>query len=195
VGRFGDYQEGIQESTFKTRSGYFRDFNSNSGTRLSNIAIQGTDKPITIRSTVNDYCSCSSLGKFKIERARNLQEKGNPEIGAFVTYDLRKLKLALEHCSARNWKTKNHVTIGREIEYGDKDRHWQIEETFDHARQRSAFAIWLGATFVKSPAYEHEEEFRLLLLDAQKPEHLKASDPLEFRHGSIASSIVAVGEF
>lgn len=195
TGRFSDYQEGVQLSTYRTRSGFFRDFQTGAGGGLRNVEIIGAEYPMAVEFSVNDLCSCSSVGQFDIERARTLRDKGNPTLGAYVTYDLQALTRALEFLITRNVSTRGYAVIGRTIEYGSKDRHWQIEESFSLAGHRDPIAIWLSTAFIKSPAYQHEEEYRLLLIDPRKPGQLEGQEMMAFQHGSIVNAIIDTGEF
>ncbi len=195
VGRFSDYQEGVQLSTYRTRSGFFHDFQTGAGGGLKNIGVIGAEHPVVVEFSVNDFCSCSSVGKFDIERARTLRAKGNPTLGAYVSYDLQALVRALEFLITRNASTRGYAVIGRTIEYGSKDKHWQIEERFRLDKHRDPIAIWLSTAFIKSPAYQHEEEYRLLLIDPRKPGQLEGREMIEFKHGSIVDAIVDMGEF
>lgn len=195
TGRFSDFQEGIQLSTYRTRSGFFRDFQTGAGGGLKNIGVIGAEHPVVVEFSVNDFCSCSSVGKFDIERARTLRAKGNPTLGAYVSYDLQALVRALEFLITRNASTRGYAVIGRTIEYGSKDKHWQIEESFRLDKHRDPIAIWLSTAFIKSPAYQHEEEYRLLLIDPRKPGQLEGREMIEFKHGSIVDAIVDMGEF
>ncbi|WP_234889950.1 DUF2971 domain-containing protein [Sinorhizobium medicae] len=195
TGRFSDYQEGIHLSTYRTRSGFFRDFQTGDGGGLHNIGIFGAEHPVVVEFSVNDFCSCSSVGRFDIERARALRANGNPTLGAYVTYDLQALIRALEFLITRNASTRVHAVVGRKIEYGPKDKHWHIEESFRLDEHRDPIAIWLGTAFIKSPAYQHEEEYRLLLLDPRKPGQLEGQETMAFQHGSIVNAIIDTGEF
>lgn len=193
TGRFSDFQEGIQISSFASRSGFFRRFETGDGGGLSNIGVLGGR--VAVEFNVNDFCSCSSIGDFKIDRARVLRGKGNPTLGAYVTYDLRALVRAFEFLIPRSASTKGLEVVGRKIDYGVKDQHWQIEESFKLDGHRDPLAIWMSTAFVKSPAYLHEEEFRMLLVDPKRLGQLTDAESMEFKHRSITDAIVDTGEF
>lgn len=191
-GRFGDYQEGTTRETFRTRGGIFKKFEAD-GLVLQDVHISGVEHPVVVELTVNDYCSCSSVGPYSRGRLENLRQKGNDELSAFVTYDTRKLLDSLSKILLEDPKTADLHMIGRTVVYGPKDRHWTIEDDFK-ASDRDNLAVWLGTAFVKSPAYAHEEEYRLLLVAPQGVGALAAgTDALEFRDSRIADAIVHHG--
>jgi hypothetical protein len=193
AGRLGDGQEGTQRDVFNTRSGFFKNAKFG-GLELSNVAVEGMDA-VAVEYTVNDYCSCSSLGDFDEDRAGSLRNQGNPTLDSYVTYDVAKLKAALQDILDEQLERKLRL-FGREVIYGKKDREWEIEQRYAHVEERDPLAIYLGITTVKSPNYKHEDEYRMLLVDPEKLGILPPDTPYLFLKDSrIADTIVASGSF
>lgn len=193
-GRLGDLQEGSQRQVFSSRTGVY---NGNFiGANFRDVSIDGFENPIVIEYSVNDYCSCSSINGFRQDRANTLRARGNPDIDTFVVYDLEKLTKALREIFAENSMWQHFEILSREVIYGEKDRHWSVEGEIEITDDRDHLEIWLGTSFVKSTAYEHEEEFRMLVIDPSKAgqlaediKHLLIQDP------RIAGAIIEHGHF
>lgn len=196
VGRLGDREEGSQQEVFRTRSGYYNKFTAETS-RIENVRISGFDNPIVVEFSANDYCSCSSIGDFQPHRAASFVANGNQKLGAYVTYDLVKLQAALSEVARERAECSSLILMGRPVVYGKKDRHWEIEETFARTEDRDPLAIYLGVTFVKSVRYEHEEEYRMLLVDPSALGQLPTDKGklLEFNDPRIAAAIAASGCF
>ncbi|MFC2967727.1 hypothetical protein [Acidimangrovimonas pyrenivorans] len=195
IGRFSDAQEGTQQETFRSRTGLYDDV-AIGGNRILGTTIVGFDNPIVYEYVVNDYCSCSSSGKFDLARAKLLRERGNDDIGAYAVYDLKKLRQAIEDLILEKAETNDLVLIGRDVVYGSKDRHWEIEERFEYAASKDRLAVWLGTAFVKSKDYMHEEEVRMLLIDPRNAGGLdERAEPLEFEDPRIAAAVIDHGRF
>lgn len=171
AGRLGDIQESRQQEIFKSRTGYLN--NALIGDVLfENVDMTGTEKHVVIESVVNDYCSCASEGVFKIDRAnkiRDAEDDPKKKPGAFITYHLPSLIKAITEYLQKTPSLCHLKVIGRKISYGEKDTHWEVEENFSYKPEADALAIWLGISFIKSPSFSHEEEFRLLLIDPRNP--------------------------
>ncbi|WP_221830457.1 hypothetical protein [Paracoccus yeei] len=194
VGRFSDHQEGIQREIFHSRSGIF---NAKIGSAtFENVSIDGFENPIAVEYEVNDYCSCSSVGDFSHDRAIMLRERGNPDIDYYSVYDLPKLIEAISEILKEKEDTAHLSVICRAVSYGEKDRHWQVEDRYDHTEQRDHLAVWLGNAFVKSPDYSHEAEIRMLIIDPSKPGQLASgSTYITLNDQRIADAIVDHGSF
>ncbi|MBX4912784.1 hypothetical protein [Rhizobium bangladeshense] len=191
--RFGDFQEGRQRDHYFSETGHFKSFRSN-----PHVLIEEAYAPdgIAVEYTANDYCSCSIIGEFSHARARQLKSKGNPSIGAYVTYDLAKLKDAINTLMAKRPGLIGHRLVCQCVRYGNKDRNWHAADNFVRADDREDFSRWLSIALVKAPAYAHELEFRLLLLDAASPGGLPSNTaPLFLPDAIIAECIVDFGRF
>lgn len=196
-GRLGDHQESRVQEIFNSRSNFFENARLE-GIEIINTSISNTEKQLVMETVVNDYCSCSSIGEFSLERGQRLRDHEtdpNKKPGAFVTYDLLKLRLALEGEISKSPDVSALRLVGRKVEYGEKDRSWEVEQRFSYTADRDAMAIWLSIAFVKSRTFEHEEEYRLLLLDPSGPGGLADdSKPYVINESSaIAAAIVASG--
>lgn len=194
-GRLGDHQESRVQEIFNSRSGFFRQAELD-GIEIRGTSFQDTERHIVIETVVNDYCSCSSTGRFSFERGEALRDReADPEKkpGAYVTYHLPTLKSAIEDHFLKSPELSNLILLGRKVEYGEKDRRWNVEEKFSYQRHRDSLAIWLSIAFVKAPLFQHEEEYRLLLVDPSGPGGLldEIKGPVIHESGAIAASIVA----
>lgn len=194
IGRFSDTREGTFRDVFRSRTGVFS--GNFAGHRVENVKISGTDNPIVKEIVVNDFCSCSSLGIYDLDRANLIRNRGNPDIGAFAVYDFEKLLNALQATLAKSEEFKHFELLVRKVSYGEKDRHWEIEEDYDDEIDRDFVAIWLGATFVKTIDYQHEDEVRMLLIDRENAGSLpKNTQMLKLEGRRIAEAIVDSGTF
>ena len=194
IGRFSDFQEGLQRDVFRSRDGVYNaeiEYVS-----LSNISVVGFENPIVLQFEVNEYCSCSSRGGFDLNRAERFRERGNPDINTYVVYDLEKLVAAVESIISET-RDKMHLSlIAREVEYGCKDRHWEVEGRINARSDKDHLAIWLSNIFVKSPDYEHEAELRIVLLDPAKAGLLADdAEPIFLNDPRIANAIIEHGNF
>lgn len=195
VGRFSDFQEGAQRNSFESRDDYFNNFDFGNG-GLQNIGFFGFEAPVLVEFQVNDYCSCSSNGEYNAGRANEIRANGNPTLGAYATYDLKKLRAALVEIISECASLAGHALIGRKVVYGEKDRRWTVESYFELQKHRDPIAIWMGTAFVKSTAYQHEDEFRLLLINPKAAGRLdESADFLVFNDPRIAAAITDVGTF
>ncbi|RVH50686.1 DUF2971 domain-containing protein [Sinorhizobium meliloti] len=194
-GRLSDIQEGRQLQAFRSRNGHFKRFAIGEGV-LTNVSLVGFEHDVVVHFKANDYCSCSSIGEFDPTRAGQLKARGNPDIGGFVTYNLRRLRLAIREIAKETENLTQMKVIGRQVTYGHKDLKWEVEDSFDHDEQRDSLAIWLGISFVKSHAYQHEEEYRLILSDPAKLGRLSEDTGVwQVTDARIAAAIVASGVF
>ncbi|GLS78401.1 hypothetical protein GCM10007904_37380 [Oharaeibacter diazotrophicus] len=194
-GRFNDYSEGIRREFFHNRSSYF-DSVSVGGFSVENCVIVGfPNNSIGVEIELNDYCYCSSMGRFDFRRAEYLRSHDNSDLTHYIVYDLVKLKRALkELIDARFGSYKYHL-VGRVVEYGERDRFWSIERRFSYDIDADAIAIWLGVSFVKPLQFKHEEEFRLMIIDSLGPGLLdKNADYLDFKDTKISECIVDWGK-
>lgn len=194
IGRFSDYQEGLQRNVFRSRDGNY-DLHID-GSSFSNVSITGHENPIVFQFEVNEYCSCSSRGGFDPERAQLIRERGNPDLDTYVVYNLEKLISILATIISES-KDKRHLKlIAREVEYGAKDRHWEIEGFVSGSLDTDPLNIWLGNIFVKSRDYEHEDELRIILLDPAKAGLLpEEAEHVILNDHRIASAIIDHGHF
>lgn len=199
AGRLGDHQESRVQEVFNSRSSFFESAKLE-GIEVTSTSFNGTKNQIVVETVVNDFCSCASIGKFSLTRAEKIRDcESDPakKPGAYVTYHLPTLRSALkEHLSLASGQSELTL-LGRNVKYGEKDRYWEVEENFSYQQDRDALAIWLGIAFVKSPSFEHEEEYRLLLIDSSGPGGLN-DDAKTYEIPEsipIVRSIVAYGTF
>ncbi len=199
AGRLGDHQESRVQEVFNSRSDFFKSAILE-GIEVTNTSFSRTPNHIVVETIVNDFCSCASIGEFSLTRGvkiRDYESDPAKKPRAYVTYHLPTLKAALkEHLSCASEQPGLSI-LSRNVEYGQKDRHWKVEENFSYQQDRDALAIWLGIAFVMSLSFEHEEEHRLLLIDRSGPGGLK-DDAKTYEipaSTSIASSIVASGSY
>ncbi|MCE8419637.1 hypothetical protein LZ190_13085 [Rhodovulum sulfidophilum] len=199
TGRLGDHQESRIQEIFNSRSGFFERA-SLGGLEIANTLIFETEKQVVVETIVNDFCSCSSIGEFSLDRGTVLRDQEtdpDKKPGAYVTYHLPTLKLALENTLSQSPDVSGCTLLGRKVEYGEKDRSWEIEQQFSYQPDRDAMAIWLSIAFIKSPNFKHEQEYRLLLIDPSGPGGL-ADDTRAYvidESSDIAASIVASGTY
>lgn len=194
IGRFSDFQEGLQKEVFKSRSGVFN--NEIYGHQFNQFYSWGFDDEMVFEFTANDYCSCSSIGEFSQERAVTIRERGNPDLSAYVVYDFEKLISAIREILIEDLNRSHLSTLYRIIEYGEKDRHWEVEDSVSVVQDRDQMAIWLGTAFVKSPDYTHEEEIRIILFDPEKASRLPDGESaLILNDRKIAESVTMHGVF
>lgn len=199
AGRLGDVQESRQHEIFRSRTGYLNNALVD-GVFFENVSMVDVEKHIVFETVVNDYCSCTSQGVFKSDRAnkiRDAEDDSKKKPGAFITYHLPSLKIAITEYLQRNPKLRHLKVIGRKVSYGEKDVTWEVEEDFSHKFEADALAIWLGISFIKSPTFSHEEEFRLLLVDPKNPGSLdyEANTIIIEADEAIAAACVASGVF
>lgn len=194
IGRLGDHQEGRRREVYRSTSGIYSGV---SGGRLFlNNRISGSDHPIVFERVSNDYCSCSSLGKFSIGRAQEFREHGNADIGAYAVYDLMKLRESLSKILLESNDLKDLVPVGRPVIYGEKDVTTSFIGHFYHDSNQDQLEQWSKITFVKAEEYKHEEEFRLLLIHPARIGGLNSeAPPLPITDRRIADCIVDSGIF
>lgn len=194
VGRLSDSQEGLQREVFRNRSGRYA--GQIEQTTFTNVNVAGCPDPVVVQYEVNDYCSCSSVGPFSKARALSIKESGNPDISAYVVYDLPLLREAILEVISEEGKLHGFCLMGRKVEYGQKDRNWGIEDGFDIQHQRDHIHVWLETTFIKSIDYQHEDEFRLILLKLDRAGNLPDNTPAcIINDPRIAGAIVEQGRF
>ncbi len=194
IGRFSDFQEGFQRDVFCSRVGLYNGEFGN--LTLSDVPIEGFEDPLVHEFSVNDYCSCSSRGEFSRERAHRIRDRGNPDVGAYVVYDLKKLVDALKSIISEQDDNMRLRLFARHVEYGNKDRRWEIENHFNFQACKDYIAIYLGTVFIKSPDYEHEEELRIILTDPNKVGQLSdGAASFILNDPRIADAIVDHGTF
>lgn len=171
-GRLGDHEESRQQEIFNSRTNYFKSLQAGSFD-ISDSHFSNTQRHIVIETTVNDYCSCSSVGKFDANRGQKLKDAEidpDKKPGAYITYHLPTLKNALKDRVSKEYPHLSSLEpLGRKVQYGQKDRKWDVEENFKYSSDADAVAIWLGIAFVKSPKFSHEDEYRLLFVNPNNP--------------------------
>lgn len=192
IGRFSDAQEASQLNYYRSRTDIYNYYGRSA--RYIDCVFSGYDYGLLIEFFCNDYCSCSSRFDFNMERALTLRSRGNPDIGAYIVYDVEKLIAALGEIIKEKFP---HLTlIYLPVTYGIKDRSWDIEGYHENIVDKDKIAIWLGTAFVKSKDYMHEEEIRFLVIDRKSPGSLPPENKfLEFDDKRIADAVVRYGLF
>ncbi|TRL38003.1 DUF2971 domain-containing protein [Rhizobium straminoryzae] len=194
-GRFSDLSEGRVRQTFQTATGKVEDIQLGKA-HFQNVLFDPGMNAIVREYVINDYCSCSTIGDFDVERAKLIRSKDNFELAAFVSYDLKRLLDALETVIRAREDIAQFVFLGRRIEYGHKDERFTVPERFVLEENTSEITRWLSASFIKPRDFVHESELRILLLDPAKPGGLAdTTTPLELLDALIASAIVDHGQF
>lgn len=198
-GRLGDHQEGRVQDEIYRKDGKFQKAYVN-GADFSGATFEDCDKQIVTELTANDYCSCSSTGVFRSARAKVLRDaevdpKKKP--GAFITYNLKRLRQALEKHFLDDPALPAFGLVGRHVQYGEKDGVWEMPKSFEFQRGDDSFVLWLEIAFLKSQRYAHEEEYRLLLADLSGPGTLddQTERIIIENNKDIAAAIVASGTY
>lgn len=195
VGRFSDLSEGRMHQIFNTPTGYQKSITIGGG-QISDNFVSPTMDQVVYEERVNDFCSCSTIGKFEETRAKTFREKGNPQLGAFVSYDLSRLSKALKYILLDEEKTQGFDLLLRRVDYGWKDAKWDIPEEFVYESAATEIEKWLSISFVKPLSFQHEEELRILLVNGKMPGQLdETTKPLELRNKLVADAIVDYGSF
>lgn len=133
----------------------FKRFNRDN-IQLNDVEFMGFENQVAIEYTVNDYCACLSIGEFSEERANLIRVRGNNDIGAYVVYDIIKLRMTISEILIDSIDKRDFAILSRNIVYGLKDRKWDVEDTLSIIKDRNPMALWLGATFVKNEIFRHE---------------------------------------
>tara|TARA_R110002020_G_scaffold98621_2_gene234594 strand:+ start:14833 stop:15651 length:819 start_codon:yes stop_codon:yes gene_type:complete len=194
IGRFSDLQEGLQRDVFRSRDGTYNA--EIGGIDISKSSMIGIENPLVHQVEVNEYCSCSSRGSFDLERAKVLRERDNPDLNAYVVYDLVKLLTAIKDIVAESKERENLRIVAREVQYGDKDRSWEIDGRINFGPERDHLDDWLNNIFVKSTEYCPEDELRIILLDPARAGLLSNEErPYILNDDRIASAIIDFGNF
>jgi hypothetical protein len=170
-GRLGDHEESRQEDTINAENGKFKAAKI-AQNELRDCEFDNVERQIVIETSVNDYCSCSSIGEFNSERLQALKDSEQdpakkPE--AYVTYHLPTLRSALKAYVECQEGLGAYELYGSPVEYGQKDRQFQANGAFQYHPGSDPVETWFTISFLKSPDFSREEEYRLLLIDPQKP--------------------------
>lgn len=193
LGRLGDTTEGEKREFYKSQEGIYENV-SVAGVSFFNSSFEGFENDIVVRYIVNDFCSCTSIGKFDEKGALEFRENGNDKLGAYITYDLQKLTAAIRKVLTEDPETSHLTTVGQSITYDHKDRRFLIGQKFDE--EPDALRLWLGTAFFKPPAFKHEYEFRMLIIDPKAAGRLhENANAKDFNDPQIARAIVATGMF
>lgn len=193
-GRFSDLSEGRTRKTFNTTSGYHETLTIYGHELSGNYCSPDMDQ-VVYEERANDFCSCSTIGPFDHERAECFRSKGNPELGAFVSYDLTRLVSALRTVLKRSSVFTDYEFLTRPVEYKVKDLKLQIPERFC-LKDASEIDRWLSISFVKPQIFEHEAELRILIFNRNTPGGLdELTQPIVLNDKLIANSIVNQGTF
>ncbi|WP_156317435.1 DUF2971 domain-containing protein [Cypionkella psychrotolerans] len=195
VGRFSDTREGLQTDVYESSDGLYH-IEDGKGGGISGIAIEGADEPVVYEYIANDYCCCSSIGAFDRERASLIRDRGNPDIGAYAVYDLKKLLAAISSYVLETSRLKHLTAIAGKVQYGRKDRRIVIGGHTISNEEADRVNKWLNLMFVKAIDYSHEEELRILLIDPDRPGALAEEVGCEiWSDPRIVESIIDSGEF
>lgn len=197
VGRLSDTTEGRSRAVFNTMDGKFDNFRYGRNT-VENSQISSGEQ-VVLEVTSNDYCSCFSVGGYNETRAKALQDAEQvieKRSSAYVTYDAHKLRYALKR-QFRGRLGSSSTLIGRRVSYGPKDAAFNIPPTANIQREKNSLAQWLHISFMKPLKYQHEEEYRLLMVNRLQLGRLslkvQGSDRID--SDDVASCIVDYGTF
>lgn len=195
AGRFGDTSESIQRDIFKSIDDtYSIDIGEHAG--IYNVGIEGADDPLVIEYKSNTYCCCSSIGNFDLARAIKIRENGNPDINAYVVYDLDKLMQALQITTSKRNDLNISCIMSRPVHYAQKDRRIEVLGHIDTRKEHKRIEKWLSLIFMKPGVFSHEEEIRIVAFDRTKPGSLPDDASRVFlKDRTIAECIVSTGHF
>lgn len=195
LARLGDITEASQVEYFRSRTGNYGHLDHGNARDVNIHNIYGNGG-VAIETTANEYCSCSSIGRFSHNRADTFRSKGNSDIGAYVVYDLARLSYIIQKTVSTNHRTRHLALVAREVVYGKKDGYWLVNDSVPNLNGRDPLKLWLEMAFVKPQTYTHEEEVRLILLDQNNLGQLSKTAPnLHVSNREISDAIVDFGEF
>lgn len=197
TGRFSDWREGSTREYLRSpqKNIYFENAKIGSST-LRDVSLEGSEHPVAIKYSINDFCWCATIGDFSLERARELRAKGNPELSAAVTYDASKLIRSVIEILNERPGLEEVCAISRPVIYGRKDRTFTIVIGNDILPAQDDLGMYLNTAFVKSPAYEHEAEQRVIFTNASSLGRLPVATARIFLDDPrIADAIVSINEF
>lgn len=193
IGRLSDRDEGSQ---FEVYSAQDETYSGEVGGHSINIRIFGAENPLAVETVVNDYCSCLSFGDFNMYRATQIRELGNPELGAYVVYDAKKLFAAIECILQEKTHFSRFRIVARTVKYESKNKRLEIEGRLPSASGRDVIRDWIEIVFTKPVEYAHEEEVRIVLVDPNQAGNLPHATKYEiFKDNRIAESIESHGLF
>lgn len=165
LGRLSDTTEGRSRTVVNARDGRFDNFRCG-GIEIVNSQISSGEQ-LVLEVNSNDYCSCFSMGGYGETRAKALQDAEQDVANrpsAYVTYDARRLRYALRR-QFRGLFGPSCTLVGRRVIYGTKDAVVNIPPTARIQKGNDELGHWLHITFMKPHNFQHEEEYRLLLVD------------------------------
>lgn len=197
AGRLGDYQESRVKTYYDSEDGYLEKVEVK-GAKISSIR-NGTNKhSLATAVNANDYCSCLAIGDFDEEVLldfRNNEDDPSKKPDAFVTYDLENLIAALHDNFSTEQQWKNMILVGQPVSYQEKDSFVNVSGSYVDAKQQDAISDWLKIMFRKAPNFQHEQEYRLILLHSRWLGSLdRRAETLEIEsNAKIAASIVNNG--
>jgi hypothetical protein len=193
IDRFSDEQEGRNKNTVNSKTNIFDDINIG-GINLSSVRMIGLSEQISQYTYADSYCACLSRNEFEQHRLDAFRQNGNKDLEYFVTYDLRKLLIALDTVVQEGGVWKSHLALSRPVVYSVKDSIHMVESSAKYFDSDDAISAFLKIAFVKDTRFSHEDEYRILMASpsslgkiAGKPQsHI-------FRDQRIADAIVSHG--
>jgi SEC-C motif len=194
--RLSDPQEGRLQFSFHNPEGQYE--HAKIGTNVfKNNNLYENGREMVVEYLSNDYCACFSNGDFDLKRAKKFREEKNPDIDAYVVYNLKKLILALNNNLSKRDEYSDFQLIGSRVSYDIKDVGFTVGKSFSYPLDQDLKIKWFNMNFVKSLDFAHEDEFRLLFMNPNLPGRLNAYTPkLEITSDeSIAATIVDYGTF
>ena len=204
-GRLGDVDESVQQETIRPRGNYIHSGIVKDG--KSTILMLGNKvygynamDAVKTEFIANDYCVCATRGRFSLARGKALRENESDEDkkpDAYVTYDLAKLKSAIQKELRKHEGLPFLQMFCMDVTYGHKDNLWSVGEVFNNPSKIDPITRWLEIAFRKPRRFRHEDEFRLLAVDIEHPGGLDVDAKLiEFKDScDISNAIVDSGVF
>ncbi len=163
---------------------------------IQDVAFEGVS--LHTELAMNDYAACFSPGKFDKSRADNIRAHNNGRLTHYVTYDTALLVEALwdallDRKMVKRKSDINKVLIGGKVVYDDRDNNFSMPTIINADWSRVDEASWFRTTFVKPERFEHEDEFRIVLLLKKPGTLFKKAGYLKFASRKFQQAIVCHG--
>lgn len=194
VGRLGDHTEGLQRNFYNNSSGKYSQV-SVDGITINGLTVKGGANDVEICHTVNCYCSCVMTGELTEDGVRRFRAEGNGDIGAYVTYNLKALKKAITNSLHDDPVTSRLKLVSRAVTYDHRDYHIDSTSGVIHeGALANPKEVWLGTAFYKPPVFDHEREYRMLLINPLNAAGLREDAVgIDLNSSEIAAAIISGG--
>ncbi|WP_133065827.1 hypothetical protein [Mameliella alba] len=170
------------------------------GVSVVNSGSSGVDL-VSATIHANDYCRCLSKGPFCPRTGVEINEHEDVEahkVDYYITYDFERLVEALMEELGKIEEAKSKILVWSDVTYGDKDSlAFACSDYYFGLEEISKYENWVKIAFQKIEMFSHEREFRILLVDRDRPGALNVgAGPLIIEESPlIASAIVDHGYF